>query len=62
MTFKHVLNPVLKVPVIESDQRKFRHSQSRKHRQSYPNDQHHYFTSLQYSFLDARKNNFPNPL
>lgn len=62
MTFKRVLNPVLRVPVRESDQGKFRHSRSRKHRQSYLNDQHHHFTSLQYSFFDARKNNFPNPL
>lgn len=55
MTFKRVLNPVLRVPVIESDQGKFYRSRNRKHRQSYLNDQHHHFSSLQYSFFDASK-------
>lgn len=63
MTFKRGLNPAVRVPVTESDQGKFHHAQSRKHRPSYLNDQHHPFTSLQYSSFDARKkNNFPNPL
>lgn len=55
MTFKRVLNPVLRELVIESDQGKFPHSQSRKRRQSYLNGQHHHFTSLQYFFFDGKK-------